>query len=95
MYVGCKKLEPIFHFLNGFMVSNYLSHRTNWVEERFKNEFHDWVKNTLEKEYNMELEEHHNYVFYIGQVACEPEEETKIFFELCHNFFDEVKRNIK
>ena len=53
------------------------------------------MKNTLEKEYNMELEEHHNYVFYIGQVACEPEEETKIFFELCHNFFDEVKRNIK
>ena len=89
MYVGCMELEPIVHFINGFMLNNFISKRVDIVEKKFKEEFHDWVREQLEKRYNIELEEHHDYLFYITEVSQNSEEELNIFFELCNEFFRE------
>lgn len=84
------KLEPVVHFINGFMLNNFISDKVDIVDKEFKNEFHDWARKQLEKEYNIKLEAHHNYLFYITQVTKNSEEGLKILFELCDGFFREL-----
>lgn len=89
MFVGCMELEPIVHFINGFMLNNSLSGRVDDIEKEYKEEFHDWVRIQLENRYKIELEKHRGYMFYITQVSRNSEEGLKILFELCDEFFRE------
>lgn len=89
MYVGCIQLEPVVHFINGFMLNNVVTGKIDSIEE-FRKKFDDWVKEQLENKYNIELEKYHNYLFYITQVSRDSEEGLKMFFELSENFFREV-----
>ncbi len=89
MYVGCIELEPVVYFIDGFMFNNFISGTINNIEKLFKEEFHDWVRRQLEERYNIQLEKHHNYMFYIIQVSQNAEERLNIFFNLCDDFFAE------
>ncbi len=92
MYVGCIELEPVVHFINGFIFSNLVADRIDNVEMEFKEKFHDWARRKIEKRYNIKLEEHRNYLFYIKHVSIDSEENLKIFFQLCEDFFEELHK---
>lgn len=87
MYVGCMELEPIVHFINGFTFNNVVSGKVDLVEEKFKEEFHEWTRKQLERKFNVNLERNHNYLFYINQVSSNSNDSLKLFFELCDVFF--------
>lgn len=87
MYIGCFKLEPMFHFLNGFMFYKSISNNDDYVDTAFRNQFHNWVKTRLEKKYKIELDNNMNYLTYINEVTQDDEQKLYIFFELCQTFF--------
>lgn len=48
MYVGCIELQPMVHFVNGFMFNNVISDNMDAVDKEFREKFHDWVREQLE-----------------------------------------------
>lgn len=90
MYIGDLKLESMYHFISGFLSSNILSGRADYVDIAFKDQFHDWVKGRLEEEKKIELEKNRNYNTYISKVYQDPEQGLSIFFQLSDAFFDEL-----
>ncbi|MBS5064547.1 MAG: hypothetical protein KHZ58_12270 [Hungatella hathewayi] len=90
MYVGSLELEPIVYFINGFLYNNIISDRADNIDVAFKQQFHDWVKMRLENKHNIDLEAHHNYLFYINEVYQNSEEGLKVLFELSNDFFREI-----
>ncbi|MBD5469720.1 MAG: hypothetical protein HDR19_00990 [Lachnospiraceae bacterium] len=92
MYVGCLELQSIVHFINGFMFNNVISNKLDIVDKEFKDKFHDWAREQLEKKYNIEFKENRGYFYYITQVNQNPEEGLKIFFDLCDEFFEEFHK---
>ena len=92
MYVGCIELQPIVHFINGFMFNNVISNRMDSVDKEFKHRVHDWVRKQLETKYSIEFEEYQGYFYYITQVNQNPEEGLKMFFDLCDEFFEEFHK---
>lgn len=49
MFTGSFWLEPMVHFINGFLYNNLMSDRADDIDIAFKNQFHDWVRIQLEK----------------------------------------------
>jgi hypothetical protein len=90
MHVGCLDLEPIFHYINGFMFNNTVSNNVDNVEAMFKERFDEWVRIRLEKAKNIKMEEHHCYLYYFKQVYPNPQERLDIFFGFCETFFREM-----
>lgn len=90
MYVGSLELEPVVHFIDGFLYNNKVSNRADNIDIAFREDFHDWVKIQLEKTHNIKLDDHHNYLFYINEVYQNSEEGLKALFELSENFFEEM-----
>ena len=95
MYVGSLELEPIVHFINGFLYNNIISGRADNIDMAFKQQFHNWVKVRLQKTHNIELETHHNYLFYINEVYQNSEKGLKVLFELSDDFFKEIHSKIE
>ena len=92
MYVGCLELEPVYHFIRGFLFCIAVSNNKSKIDIDFRNYFHDWVRMQLEKRYNTKLEENSNYLCYISEVCPDPEEGLALFFELSSEFFDEMHK---
>lgn len=90
MYIGCFRLEPMFHFLNGFMFYKSISNNDDYVDTAFRNQFNNWVKTKLERKYKIELDNNMNYLTYINEVNQDDEQNLYIFFELCDTFFSEL-----
>lgn len=91
MYILELKIENLHHFLNGYNVSNHLNYIDDDTNEIFHDKFHDWSKKQIEKKYNIVLEEHRNYLYYIQQIDATEEEKVWIFFKLAQKFFDEME----
>ena len=32
MYIGCFRLEPMFHFINGYMVNNFIMGKDDFID---------------------------------------------------------------
>lgn len=90
MYLGCKEIEALDHFIAGIILSNLVADRSDYVDNAFSYEFHDWTQNCLEKQYNIKMEDHRDYLYYIKQVCKNSEEGLELFFELSREFFKEV-----
>lgn len=86
-FVGTPSLESLYFFICGFLYNNIVNENADDLDMKFKNEFHDWVKEFLESRYNIRLELHRNYVYYINQVYCSNEQKIEVFFSLCRVFF--------
>jgi len=83
-------LEEISQFIGGFVFANVRSVQIDEIDIAFKNHFHEWVRKTIELEYNIRFEEDRNYTYYIN--ACfEPEKRLDIFFDMCDRFFSEYR----
>lgn len=54
MYIGTPGLEAIFYFVSGYLYNLIESNRADHVDIGFKNDFHSWVKDSLEREYLMD-----------------------------------------
>lgn len=91
MFVGNENLEAISHFIGGFLYSRITSDKMSYVDIAFKEQFHEWVKNTLEQNFAIQFDEERDYVYYITEVCKDDQERAKVFFELCADFFDEVR----
>ncbi len=93
MFVGNideHSLETLAHFIRGFLYSNINADRAEDCDLIFKHEFHDWVRDKLEKDRDVELASGRSYVFYLSEVFKEPKERLDAFFELCEEFFNEM-----
>lgn len=90
MYIGCFRLEPMFHFINGYMVNNFIMGKDDFIDRAFRQQFNDWIKIQLERKHNIQLEPHRNYLYYIHEIYKDTEDSLKIFFELCDEFFSEL-----
>ena len=92
MYVGCLKLEPVVHFINGFLFGRITSKRVTNLDITFKKEFHSWVRKYFERTRGVCLEDGRNYLFYFSEMYEDQEECLTAFFELCDMFFLEIKQ---
>lgn len=92
MFTGSFSLEPMVHFINGFLYNNLMSDRADDIDIAFKNQFHDWVRIQLEKKYKIKLEKNRDYLTYISEVYQDLEQGLKVFFELCDEFFIEMHK---
>ena len=90
MFTGSFLLEPMFHFINGFLYNNAISDKTGYIDKAFQYQFHDWVKIQLEKNHKVKLDDNRNYLTYINKVYQDSEQSLKVFFELCDDFFAEI-----
>lgn len=90
MYIGCFRLEPMFHFINGYMVNNFIMGKDDFIDRAFRLQFNDWIKVQLERKHNIKLESQRNYLYYIHEIYKDTEDSLKIFFELCDEFFSEL-----
>lgn len=92
MYIGTPGLEAIFYFVSGYLYNLIESNRADHVDIGFKNDFHSWVKDSLEREYLIKFDGQRNYVFYIQQIYQKEEDQIDEFFKLCQAFFDEQNK---
>lgn len=92
MYVGEPNLESIYHFINGFLYNNISANRADDIDLEFKNRFHNWVKERLERSQDVKFNAERNYVFYLNQVFQDSSQKINIFFEFCEDFFCEMDK---
>lgn len=92
MFIGTPSLKALFYFISGYLYNLIESNRADDIDKRFKNDFHFWVKDRLEREYSIDLDEQRNYVFYIQQITKNDEEQIDEFFRLCDEFFNEQSK---
>ncbi len=94
--IGELSLEILSSFIRGFLYSNINANRAETIDSTFMYEFHNWVKDKLEKSRNVDLESGRNYVFYLSEAYEEPKEQLDAFFEFCEEFFEEFEKgNVK
>ena len=91
VYIGEVELERIQLFISGYLFCNIVNNQADYVDYSFKNGFHKWVKEYIEKLKNMKFSEQRNYVYYISQ-AFEAEESVDVFFDLCNHFFEMIEK---
>ena len=92
MYVGELNLELIYHFINGFLYNNIITNRADDIDFKFKYQFHNWVKEKLEKDQDVKFHVERNYLFYLNQVFQDSIQKINIFFEFCEDFFGEIDK---
>ncbi len=94
--IGELSLEILSSFIRGFLYCNINANRAETIDSTFMYEFHNWVKDKLEKSRNVDLESGRNYVFYLSKAYEEPKEQLDAFFEFCEEFFEEFEKgNVK
>ncbi len=87
MFVGCIALEPVCHFISGFLYNNIVTNRADHIDIMFKEQFHEWVRIEIEKKYNIQYEKNHNYLYYITKTCQDSKQSLEEFFVLCNSFF--------
>lgn len=90
MFIGELNLEFLQQYINGFLFNNVITKSCDEIDQRFKEDFHAWVKKKLEEERNKELPTSRNYVYYINAVEQNEKEKVELFFNLASEFFEEL-----
>ncbi|MCI8863153.1 MAG: hypothetical protein HFI20_11815 [Lachnospiraceae bacterium] len=90
MFIGNYGLETLSAFINGFLFSNNIAHKEDYISIAFENQFHNWTRRALEKRTGIEFDEERNYVYYINKTYQDERHRLKIFFELCNEFFQVI-----
>lgn len=92
MFIGELNLEFLQQYINGFLFNNVITKKSDELDKRFKEDFHEWVKKRLEEENDKELPGARNYVYYINSVTQDEKEKVDLFFDLALGFFEEVHK---
>ena len=82
----------------GFLYNNFRCNRNYPIDERFMWEFHDWARRKIEEGKGIILDKRGikfelavGYDDYIEAVCENGEQEIALFFELCEEFFEEMR----
>ena len=92
-YIGTPSINALQLFINGFLYNN-LSYRNYPIDECFMWGFHDWARRKIEEGKGIIFDLDVGYDDYIEAVCENGEQEIALFFELCEEFFEEM-RNFK
>ncbi len=92
MYIGDPlNMDYLYHYIGGFMTCNILNSKDE-VDILFSKCFHGWVRQYLEKEYELNFENKAgNYLFYIKSICTDDKQCIEMFFSLAEAFFEEQK----
>lgn len=90
MFIGEYNLAFLQQYINGFLFNNVITKKADKIDYKFKEDFHEWVKNRLERENDVEFENSRNYVYYINLVVKDEKERVELFFGLALDFFREL-----
>lgn len=94
MFIGSLEMESLHQFISGFLFSNIMNNQADYVDFAFKNRFHEWIRQQMEKKKNIKYTEQRNYVYYLNQ-SFEKSEVLDAFFELCEEFFEIIGQENK
>ena len=89
MFIGELNLEFLQQYINGFLFNSVVTKTADEVDQKFKEDFHEWVRCRLEKEIGKEFPVARNYVYYINSVTQDDKKKVDLFFELVQEFFEE------
>ena len=91
MFIGTLEMDALHHFISGFLFSNIMNNQADYVDIAFKNRFHEWTRQQLEKGKDINDSEHRNYVYYLNY-SCKKRKRIDAFFELCDAFFAMIEQ---
>lgn len=91
IYIGAVNIHALELFLSGFLFNNLSNDRKYFIDICFRDRIHDWIKKEIEKRKNIQFELNVGYDYYIEAVCDNGEQEVALFFELCEEFFEEMK----
>lgn len=91
MFIGDANINNMRNFVGGCLFNNLICDRKYLMDISFKKKFHDWVKQNIEKKKGIKFELNVGYDYYIEAVCESGEQEIALFFELCEEFFEEMR----
>ena len=83
-------LKAIFHFLDGYIASAIIHKVLLDDEEKFRNQFDEWVRIKLIEQTGIQLDLHRSYYHYISTVYTDEQERIDSFFRLVHEFTESM-----
>lgn len=92
MFVRIIDLDHISCFVSGFLFNSIMNDRADDMESAFNGKFHAWARHALERKYNIKFDVDRGYVFYIEQLETSPNRRLELFFDLCEEFFNELRK---
>lgn len=90
MYIGEYKFENLYHFLNGFLYDNPNLQKPGAFESKFKYEFHQWVRNWIDKNMNIVFNEERDYHYYIKKVSSTEKQCFVYLLNIDYIYFKEL-----
>ena len=90
-YIGTPSINALRLFISGFLYNNSRCNRNYPMDECFMWEFHDWARRKIEDKRGIKFELNVGYDYYIKAVCENGEQEIALFFELCEEFFEEMR----
>lgn len=91
MFIGDLNINNLRNYISGCLFNNLICDRKYPIDIIFSEKFHDWVKRSIEKKRGIKFELDVGYADYIEAVCENGEQETALFFELCEEFFEEMR----
>lgn len=91
MFIGTRNINAMELFIDGFLFNNLRCKRNYPMDICFKWKFHDWARHKIENRRGIKFELDVGYADYIEAVCENGEQEVALFFELCEEFFEEMR----
>lgn len=91
MYIRTPNIRELRHFIGGFLFNNIECGRKYPMDINFKRRFHDWARQRIEERRGVIFDLDVGYDDYIEAVCENGEQEMTLFFELCEEFFEEMR----
>jgi len=90
-YIGTPSINALRLFISGFLFNNLSCNRNYPMDICFKWEFRDWARRKIEERRGIIFDLNVGYNYYIEAVCENGEQEIALFFELCEEFFEEMR----
>ena len=90
-YIGTPSINALQLFISGFLFNNLRCNRNYPIDINFKRKFHDWARRRIEERRGIIFDLDVGYDYYIKAVCENGEQEIALFFELCEEFFEEMR----
>ena len=91
MFIGDANINNMRNFIGGCLFNNLICDRKYPIDITFKRDFHDWARRKIEKRKGIIFDLDVGYDDYIEAVCENGEQEIALFFELCEEFFEEMR----
>ena len=87
--------KAIFDFLDGYIASAIIHKVLLDDEEKFRNQFDEWVRIKLIEQTGIQLDLHRSCYHYISTVYTDEQERIDSFFRLVHEFTESMNIVLK